>query len=215
MTYLQIVNAVLRRLREGEVSSVSETAYSKLIGDFVNETKREVEDAYNWSRLRATIQVTTESDGFRYVLTDAGNRCRLLHAFNDTEDTIMHLKPQNFLTRLFNTNNSTQTGAPIYFGYNGFVGDDPAVDVWPVPDGEYQLNFDFVIPQDDFTLDTEELVVPSTPVILGAYSRALSERGEDGGQQFGEFLLAYQSALSDAIAIDSLTVPTELTWTVQ
>ena len=47
MNYLSLVNSVLRRLRETEVSSVADNAYSKLIGDFVNDAKRQVEDAYN------------------------------------------------------------------------------------------------------------------------------------------------------------------------
>ena len=37
MTYLQLVNSVLRRLREEEVSTVSQNSYSKLIGEFVND----------------------------------------------------------------------------------------------------------------------------------------------------------------------------------
>jgi hypothetical protein len=42
-TRLQLVNAVLRRLREPEVDSVDENSYSKLIGDIVNDAKKLVE----------------------------------------------------------------------------------------------------------------------------------------------------------------------------
>ena len=35
MTYLNLVNAVLRRMRETEVTSISATAYSALIGELV------------------------------------------------------------------------------------------------------------------------------------------------------------------------------------
>jgi hypothetical protein len=45
MTYLELVNDVLVRLRETTVSSVSETSYSSLIGKFVNDAKRQIEDA--------------------------------------------------------------------------------------------------------------------------------------------------------------------------
>ena len=45
MTYLQLVNSVLRRLREDEVTTVGQTSYSKLIGEFVNDAKRTVEDS--------------------------------------------------------------------------------------------------------------------------------------------------------------------------
>ena len=43
MTYLELVNDVLIRLREAEVETVSQTDYSKLIGKFVNDAKRSEE----------------------------------------------------------------------------------------------------------------------------------------------------------------------------
>ena len=43
MTYLNLVNNVLRRLREDEVASVSNDTYSKMVGDFVNDAKQFVE----------------------------------------------------------------------------------------------------------------------------------------------------------------------------
>ena len=67
MTYLQLVNSVLRRLREDEVTSVSQNSYSKLIGEFVNDAKRSVEDAYDWTALRTTLTVTTDDTTFNYV----------------------------------------------------------------------------------------------------------------------------------------------------
>lgn len=50
-TYLQVVNDVLIRLREAPVTTVSQSAYSALIGALVNDAKREVEDAWQWSTL--------------------------------------------------------------------------------------------------------------------------------------------------------------------
>ena len=47
MTYLQLVNAVMRRLRESEVTSVSQNTYSALIGELVNQSKRYIENAVN------------------------------------------------------------------------------------------------------------------------------------------------------------------------
>ena len=37
MTYLNLVNSVLRRLREDEVTSVTNDTYSKRVGGFVND----------------------------------------------------------------------------------------------------------------------------------------------------------------------------------
>jgi hypothetical protein len=54
MNYLNAINRVLRRLREDEVSSVTSTAYAKLVGDYVNDAVRLVEDSWDWSVLRTT-----------------------------------------------------------------------------------------------------------------------------------------------------------------
>ncbi len=55
MTYLELVNNVLRRIREEEITSVSANTYSKKIGDFVNDAKRLVKTAWDWSGLKTTI----------------------------------------------------------------------------------------------------------------------------------------------------------------
>ena len=39
-TYLVMVNHVLRRLREDEVTGVADNAYAKMVGDYVNDAKR-------------------------------------------------------------------------------------------------------------------------------------------------------------------------------
>jgi len=49
------------------------------------------------------------------------------------------------------------------------------------------------------------------PVILGAWARAISERGEDGSLSDMVFM-QYQQALSDAIAQDSGRVVRETLW---
>ena len=59
--YLTLVNSVLRRLREDEVSAVANTAYSKMVGDFVNDAKIQVENAHDWSALRTTVVVSASS----------------------------------------------------------------------------------------------------------------------------------------------------------
>ena len=93
MTYLQLVNSVLRRLREDEVTSVSQNSYSKLIGEFVNDAKRSVEDAYDWTALRTTLTVTTDDTTFNYVLTGSQNSMKLLDVINDTSDFFMQYRP--------------------------------------------------------------------------------------------------------------------------
>ena len=84
MTYLELVNDVLTRLRETNVSTVSETSYSALIGKFVNDAKRQIEDAYTWNCLSQTVTVTTTSGTSSYSLTGVGQKFRVIDAINTT-----------------------------------------------------------------------------------------------------------------------------------
>ena len=63
MTYLQLVNRVMRRLREREVDTIQGTgtsnSYARLIGDFVNEAKSQAEVAWKWGGLRQTLSGNT------------------------------------------------------------------------------------------------------------------------------------------------------------
>jgi hypothetical protein len=60
--------------------------------------------------------------------------------------------------------------------------------------------------------NNDTLLVPSEPVILGAYARALVERGEDGGLNSSEAYGLYRSSLADAIAIESSRYIGEDAW---
>ena len=210
MTYIQLVNAVLLRLREDEVSTVDQSSYAKLIGSFVNETKREVEDAWNWVQLRDTIQVTTVAGTFRYTLTGAGNRYRILQVINDTDDIEMKVAQYKWMN--LQLTGDAQQAQPLYFDINGSENGDPNSDVYPIPDKAYTLNYNMVIPQANLSSESDVLTVPEWPVILGAHAKAISERGEDASTQFAEVARMYSTALSDAIAIDTQKTPHELVW---
>ena len=73
MNYLQLVNSVLRRLRESEVTTVQGTgnanSYARLIGDYVNEAKSTVESAWQWLALKQTVPVTLVSGTSEYQLS--------------------------------------------------------------------------------------------------------------------------------------------------
>ena len=56
--------------------------------------------------------------------------------------------------------------------------------------------------------------MPSAPVVMGAYAKAVSERGEDGGNVHMEAFQRYKEELSRAIQIDSGRVPHETWWKI-
>ena len=56
--------------------------------------------------------------------------------------------------------------------------------------------------------------MPDYPVLLGAYAKAIAERGEDSGLSYRDALVNAEKALSDAIAMDAINTPSELIWEV-
>lgn len=212
MNYIQAVNSVLRRLRETEVSSVADNAYSKMIGEFVNDAKRQVEDAYAWNALTETLSATTTVDVFNYVLVGSGQRFRMMDALNDTTNMIMKNASSAQMNDWYILS-PNQTGKPYYYNFNGTNSNgDTQVDIYPVPDGVYNLRFNVFKPQDTLTVDATQLLVPAEPVIYGATARALAERGEDGGILSSEMYALYQQSLGDAIAIESSRYIEEGEW---
>jgi len=202
-TFLQAVNDVLVRLREEEVSSVTETAYSKLIGKLVNDAKRSVEDAHTWNALGNTLTASTTADIFNYVLVGSGQRFKTLNVFDDGVDSFLTQRESNWMAKNL-LSNTVLKGRPSYFNYNGVDSNgDTQVDLYPVPNGVYTIRFNLYIPQDSLTSDDTVISVPSEPVILGAYARAIAERGEDTGLSSADAYALYRSSLADAIAIDS------------
>lgn len=203
-TYLQAVNSVLRRLRETEVSTVTANSYSTLIGEFVNDAKKQVEDAYEWNSLVTYFTVTTSASVTDYTVTGLGDRFRVVDFLNDTQDYSMVNIPAARMNQLtaFGT---PQTGAPLYYTFNTVdsTTGDTKVSVFPIPNGAYSLILDAIVPQADLTSDGTIILAPATPIILNAYARALLERGEDNGLNSSEAWALYKSSLSDHIAIQA------------
>jgi len=202
MTYLELVNKVLLRLREGSVSTVqgsgNSNQYARLIGEFVNEAKDQVEAAWDWSSLRTTLTATTSEGVFSYELNDCGNNTKLLDAFNDTSDWQLGYQSSNWFNNTFL--GTPVQGSPAYYGFNGLSSDgDIYIDVFPIPDGVYTLRFNVVKRSSALSADTDTILVPSRPVILLATAMAIEERGEDGGQQSVNAYVMAQNALSDTV----------------
>jgi len=212
MTYLQIINAVLRRLRETEVTDVNETDYSKLIGEYVNSVKKEVEAAWDWNALRTTLTLNTEDGVFNYTLLGSGSRFRVSDVVNDTSNYMLQQKGSAWMNQRFLTVD-TQRSTPSFYSFNGVDSNlDSAVDLYPVPDGVYTLRFNVTIPQDDLADNTDTLQIPSEPVIQGTLARAISERGEDGGRLSNDQYILYRSAMADEIAIEAGRFSDETVW---
>ena len=210
-TYLELVNNVLVRLREPEVSTVQENVLSKLVGRLINDSKRQVENAYQWNALTDTLVIETLADTYGYVLNGSGQMFKVIDAQDITNGlpirAIPTLEMSNYLLK------QPKVDAPTYYNFNGVdTNGDTKVDFYPIPPAGLTLYFNLYIPQPHLTADSDTLLVPDDPVVLGAFARALVERGEDGGLNSSEAYALYRAALADAIAVESSRFIEEETW---
>ena len=207
MTYLELINDVLIRLREPVVTTNNQTTYSTLIGKFVNDAKRQVEDAFSWNALGQTVTVTTVASTASYSLTGAGQKFQVMDVINTTSNvgliniTFVDMNRKLNFTPLVNS-------IPTAFAFDGVDGRyDTKVNLYPIPDGAYTIKFALTVPQATLALDATVVAVPDTLVAQNAYARALIERGEDGGTSSSEAYLLYKNMLSDQIALEGTRYP--------
>jgi len=210
MTYLEICNKVLLRLRENEVTSVQDTPYSKLIGEFVNVVKREVETSWDWTALRETLTIPTVAATYTYSLTGAGANARVLDVSNDTNKYKLMFAPREYMHTWFLSNNIS-TSYPSYFNLQSVDGNgDYVATLFPIPDDVYSIKFDIIKPQVDLDNDGDVVKIPYQILVEGALARAISERGDDGG--YTEQEQRYRTMAADMIASESQQRLDEITW---
>lgn len=214
-TFLQTVNAVLTKLREPEVSSITDD-YTRLIARFVNEAKEEVEDAWNWTALRSTATVSAVSTATIYSVTGTFSRTRVNSAWNTTKKRELNAVGSYANTKKYETYGTVSGPVTDYdvYGTDSTTG-ALKVRTWPTPDSSQTLTFYLINPQGELSTSTDlstEIKVPSNPVIQLAYALAIKERGEDKGQLSPFQDESYFRALNKAVAQDEAFHGDETTW---
>ena len=147
MTFLELVNSVLVRLREERVSTVYENEYSTLISNLVNVAKTEVENAYNWEALRKTVTLITKVGTFHYELLNTTTNIRTLDVYNYTNKNWMESRTTEWMDRAYAVSSPT-TGSPTVYTWNGVSSTgNMEVDLYPIPDAIQTLRFNMTSPQ--------------------------------------------------------------------
>jgi len=222
MTYRELINQVLIRLREDTITSdwsgaindsTTVSAYQKVIGALINDSKKSIEGYHDWLNLRETVNVSTVAGTKNYNLS-SGQEIKVVDVINNT--TGIHLSQvsrQYINTVKYPTDD---TGEPLYYAFNGTdTSNNLKIDLSPVPTSVQTLSFDIVKPQDDLTLAATVLKIPAKPVILGAWARAIAERGEDGGTQSSLMAQEANDAIKQAIMLDSGNTQYESDWYIK
>jgi hypothetical protein len=214
MTYLQAINKVLRRLREEEVNSPTDTAYAKLIGEFVNDAVRIVENAWDWADLRTTLQIDAYQGVSQYTLSNVNSNFKILTAYDTTDKTVLRQGTSKDFKDYFYLEGAEQS-RPTHYLFDGFADDDDTsanIRLYPTPDKAYTITLDVVDRNIDLRLGSQAIPVAALAVVQFAHAMAAEERGEVGGTQSARLYQMAQSTLSDAIAYDAARFPTETVW---
>tara|TARA_R110000803_G_scaffold1228_5_gene4016 strand:+ start:7538 stop:8107 length:570 start_codon:yes stop_codon:yes gene_type:complete len=177
-----------------------------MLVDYVNDAKTLVENAYDWTGLRSTITVPTVASTTNYSLLGSGSRLKLLNVLNDTGNNVMKVMTQVELDML-QTINTQPEGQPYKYIFRGTDSNgDLTVDLYPVPDAVYSIDFNGIKPQPTLVASTDDdtaLLVPSEPVLHLVLALAVRERGETGGTSAQEHFAIADQFLLDAIALDA------------
>ncbi len=212
MTYLNVVNNVLRRLRETEVATYNETDYSTMIGDFVNDAIALVQSSHNWHALFAEIDVTTVASTQEYTLDGLGQQGQIYYVYNDTANGVVTPWSLAHMEMVTNIGSGGAEGDVHKYAFSSVdTDDDPKVKFWNIPGSVQTITFHVKKDQSAASADATEILVPEQPVIQYAWAFAKEERGE------GNFQAQFDKAkriLSDYISLDFERHPELGVWRV-
>lgn len=233
MTYREIINSVLRRLREdtissdwsGDINDSTLTPYQKLIGELVNDAKQNVESYHDWNALRETFNVRLKTGNMQYTLGDAlrgaGVSFKVIDVINQNTGNTLKQVPNDWINEQVFPLAQAGSGEPTTYAFNGVSQaganrePDFNIDFYPIPsstENNQIVSVNIVGAQDDLNTASEVLRVPSQPVILGAWARAIAERGEDGGTQYSSVAAEARDSLLQAVQLDAGNFEYERDW---
>lgn len=211
-TYLELVNAVLVRLREDTVTTVQGTddVVVSLVKEFINDAKRTVEDAHTWSALEKEWEVSTTIGNDKLVLTDS-HKSPIIDYIYDSNGQKLRLINKEALRR--KAAMSDGNGSPVYYIVDGTESNgDTRLRIWPAPDSVKTYTAYGYERTPNLKEDSDMLAVPAAPVIYLAEALAARERGEIGGLASSELMQVAKQYLGDAIAMDATNSDMDNNW---
>ena len=233
MTFREVINEVLVRLREDTIDSdwtgalndaTTVTDYQKLIGAFVNDSRKSVESYHDWSSARRTLDISPLFSSTSFSLISGsvkyGQDTKILSIYNEDTGTELKQVSKDFI------NDKTypgpvEVGEPRYYYIKGTAigySSEPAflnIGLYPkTPATATNLKVDVIAYMSQLTSAGKQIHIPNQPIILGAWARAIAERGEDGGTQSAIAAQEASESLKKAVMLDRSNVDYETDWYV-
>lgn len=211
MTFADLINKVLRGLREDTITTSLAEPYVALVAQIVNEAKEDIEDLGPWYALRTvvsdtltigvnTLSFTADTDERSYLLyNDSGEP----EAYVTTNNNWHRLQviPQAEMDALWIYSPNQPDANLVYVSFSRAAGGMTAT-FFPAPDQAYTTKFTWVVPQAEFTVYSDVLSIPGSPVWREALVRAMEERGEEFAGPLDGARARAAKALSNAMVRD-------------
>lgn len=222
-TVRQMMNRVLVNMGEDEIPSsqtdITDT-YQLLILSFINTIKEEMEDGGNWRVLQQVIPLALPTGVGTLAIAGTNDRSRLLRiqdsetfrtypmCFNTTVPTAVGQMQEMDLQTLFwrrELDNNNPQSVTNWFALSQDT-DGLNFEAYSIANVDQTFNIHLVVPQVRFVGDSSDLdtdiLVPATPLELGATWYAYEERGEELGPSSLFSQERYLQSVQSAIARD-------------
>lgn len=212
LTFLQVVNRVLTKLRQDTVTTFSGVGdYILLVAALVNEAVEEVDAAWDWSYERTIYTFVTEENEDTYALVGSGHEISIESVYNETDGNVIYgplantIKDQEILYTdgYYWDIVGQDTNGNVKMRLLNNVAAGKTIKVYARQKQRYL----------DVSTDANTYIKgPLRPIVALAYAKAIAERGEDGGQGYNFAMAEYQKALSDTISRDEKLGHRNTTW---
>jgi hypothetical protein len=209
VTYLELINKVLNRLRQDTIASLSDNG-ATIVGHFVNQAKEEIEDMGPWKALRSAQTVSASAGTASYAMGSTNERSYVLRdprgvpqIYETTSGSkgLIDLIDWEEMRRLHNLDESVVTGQPIYAAIDRSAS-GLTIKFYPTPASSRTYSVVCVVPQAALAAVDTALTIPSRPVWMYAAALYALERGEEGSGEPGSLMMQARAVINDAVLTD-------------
>jgi hypothetical protein len=221
-TFRQVLNKVLNRLGEEEISGSTTTLsddYHILLAAMVNDVKEEIEEAALWRTLWHDETVTVAASTTSIAITNTNERSRhvrvnepawgqevgLCFDYTDTSNaTRINEMELAMIKHRQTVDDDEGDDVNVYAIDDSVAADTLLLQVWPAPKADFDIRITMCTPQAELAIDALDtaISIPERPLRLGVLWTATEERGEELGANGLFTEQRYRIALDDAVARD-------------
>jgi hypothetical protein len=219
MNYLDLINAVLVRLREDivDASTYASDPFYRMVGATVNDAKQTIEESWQWGALRGSDDIALSIGDNEVILPESADRNYVIKTVFGVENANFMAEASINWMKWNYQNEGNEPVAPNNPAYWSTLTDDPAtlnkrILLYPPTNKALTVRVDRVKQTPNLVEWDDVLLIPSLPVYSLATALASRERGEVGGAPTSALFAQASSAMSDAIAYDSARFESEMDW---